>query len=405
MTFLGIFGLLAGLLIWPFAIMHRTRLRISVFALAYVAHAGCGVLFYYYSLANLSDSTGYYEDIWGFGDEGFGVGTKFIFFFVQHSRDLVGGTFLDYFLLFQAAGFCGVAILMRIFEEIWLELDREQPLYTYLLIFLPGLHFWTSAIGKDALIFPGICLSLWAAMQIRRRYLWMGVGLLVVLLVRPHIALVMVAAVMLTLLLDKGSRIYTKIALIGASAAGMGFAASSVQSTFQLDVTSADSVADFLARHDQITQGSSDALNVVEGNVAEKFFSLLFRPFFYDAEGAFGYIASVENAVLLLIIGTFLFRIRDSVILFRSIALFRYAAVMAMGVAIVLTLVYYNVGLGLRQKTMFVPALLAMYVVLLGFREARRAQSPAPARFSRAYHVRRHAQGPSPRHEPKLGES
>jgi len=373
MSLLGIFGLLVGLLAFPVAIIQRTRLRVSIFALAYIAHASCGLLFYYYSLSNLSDSTGYYEDYWGFGEEGFGIGTKFIFFIVQGGRSIFGGTFLDYFLVFQAAGFFGIAILMRIFEEIWAELELEQPLYTYLILFIPGLHFWTSAIGKDALIFPGICLSLWAAMQIRKRFLWMGLGLLIVLLVRPHIALVMLAAVLATLLFDRASRFYTKAGLLIAAATGMVLAATSVQSTFMLDVTDAESVADFLARHDQATQTTDAGYSVVQGNFFEKLLSLLFRPLFFDAEGFFGYVASMENLILLIIILTLVLRFRSTFSVVSSLSVARYALVSTIGISVVITLVYYNVGLGLRQKMMFVPGILVMFVILLAFRRAREA--------------------------------
>ena len=42
------------------------------------------------------------------------------------------------------------------------------------------------------------------------------------------------------------------------------------------------------------------------------------------------------------------------------------------GVTIVLALSYYNVGLGLRQRTMFLPALLSLLVMLLAVRSEPR---------------------------------
>lgn len=372
MTAVGIIGALLGLLAWPVAVIERTRLRIVIFALAFLVHAGCGVVFYIYSQSNISDSAGYYYDELGFGRE-FGLATQLIYFIVQTLKSTIGGTFLDYFMIFQAFGFFGIAFLMRIFEEIYRELEIGQPLYVYLLLFLPGMHFWTSSIGKDGAIFSGVCLSLWAAMQVRQRYWWLALGILVVLLIRPHIALIMAAAIVATLLLDRASGLFARLLLVFAAVAGLAVAAATVQSTFSLDVTNADSVSDFLASREEVTQTSTDTGDTaVQGSLPVRFFSLLFRPFFLDAEGLFGYVASFENLILLLVILALLIRIRQTISVAKSLTFIRYAFVMSLGIAFVLSLVYYNVGLGLRQKMMFVPGILVIFVAVFAVRRARR---------------------------------
>jgi hypothetical protein len=292
---------------------------------------------------------------------------------VQATKSIVGGSFLDYFLLFQAFGFFGIALLMRIFEEVYLELGVKQPLYLYLLFFLPGMHFWTSSIGKDGMIFTGVCLALWAAMNVRRRWIWMGFGIFLVLIIRPHVALVMAAAVTGTILLDRATGMATRVFLVVAAVAGMIVALSTIQSTFSIDLTNADSVSDYLAAQEQYATTADAGNTTVTGSFPLKLVSLLFRPFFIDGEGAFGLLVSLENLALLIVVGTLLWHVRDSIALFRRVTFLRFAAISGAGLIVMLTLMYYNIGLGLRQKTMFVPNLLLLYAVLVGIGKVRQA--------------------------------
>jgi hypothetical protein len=375
-TLFGIFGIALGLLALRFAFVEPTRGRVAVFCLVFLVHIGSSLIFYVYAQTNVSDSRGYYVDDLNFAADGFGLATQFIYYIVQTSRRIVGGTFLDYFLVFQAFGLFGIALLMRTFEEIYRSTGVEQPPYVYLLLFLPGMHFWTSTIGKDAPLFLGVCLALWSALDIRKRYITLSLGILIVLVIRPHIGLIAAAAVAVTLLFDRATKFHTRLFLLLAAAGGLAVAVATVESTFRVDVTNADSVSDFFATQEQITRNSSETGNTaVTGSYAVKLFSLLFRPMFFDTRDAFGYIASFENLLLLFVIGTIIFRFRDTIALARSETFIRFSLVMAITIAGVLALVYYNVGLGLRQKTMFVPALLVVFVALMVVRKVRIVQA------------------------------
>lgn len=372
MTLLGIFGLLLGLLTFRFAIIARTRTRITVFALAYLMHVLVTVFFYNYALTNITDSGGYYFDPYGFRDQGFGLATQLIYWFVHVGRETVGGTFLDYFLLFQAFGFAGLALLMRIIEEIYATLEVKQPVFSYGLLFLPGLQFWTSPLSKDGILFTAVCMTLWAAMEVRRRYLVMMLGIALMMLIRPHIALIAAAAAALTLVLDRTSSLMTKVLVVLIAAAGLVLAVVTMSTSFSVDVTDVESVDTFLATFEQTSQGVDAGTTAVQGGFLVKLLSLLFRPLFFDASGALGYIASLDNLFLLAVILFMAFNFRGVAGLVRSIAFLRFALVISAGIALALTVIYYNVGLGLRQKTMFVPGLLVIFITLLAVKRARR---------------------------------
>jgi hypothetical protein len=381
MTFLGVFGALLGLLAYRFAVIDRTRGRVAVFVLAYLLHLGTTVAYYLYAQSNVSDAAGYYYDELDFAAQGFGLGTLFVVWIVQGLKTTIGGTFLDFFLLFQAFGFFGICALMRVFEELHESIGVAQHPAIFALLFLPGLHFWTSAIGKDGPLFCAVCLALWAAIDLRRRYLIMAVAILLMLLFRPHIALIGAAAVAGTLLFDKQTGFRARVLLTAASLAGLVVAVSTIKSTMYIDVTNADSVSDFLSRHEEVTKNADEAgESAVYGGYLFRLFSLWFRPLFLDAQGLFGLIASLENVVILYVAAAVLINFRTIIAVAKTEPFMRYALLLMLGVSTLLSLVYYNVGLGLRQKTMFIPAVLVMFTIAMIVRRKRiEASAGTPA--------------------------
>lgn len=372
MTWLGVFGIILGLASYPWAVVRATRTKFAAFALLYLVHLASTFVYYQYALVSASDSSLYYYDPYGFYADGVGLGTAFVIYFVQTAKSWFGGTYLDYFLLFQAFGFFGISTLMRIFHEVFEEIGREQPVYAHAILFLPGFHFWTSTIGKDGPLFAAICLALWAAMNIKRRYIGFSIAIALMVLFRPHVGLISMIAVAVALLLDRGTSLAIRTLLIMFVLAGAALAVSTIQSTFQVDVTSANSVSDFLSGREEITERAVDGMNtaVIDAPFVIKLFSLLFRPLFFDANDFLGYVASAENTVVMVI---FIISFRSLRILAKlsSVAYIRFALVYSIGITTLLTLMYYNVGLGLRQKVMFMPAVLVIFVTVKAVRHLR----------------------------------
>jgi hypothetical protein len=90
-------------------------------------------------------------------------------------------------------------------------------------------------------------------------------------------------------------------------------------------------------------------------------------------------VASFENALLLALVLTLLVNLREVWRLVKQVAFARYAMVLALGIIFLLSLVYYNIGLGLRQKTMFEASLIVLFATLLATKQAKRSVIFAPA--------------------------
>lgn len=382
MSWVGIFGILLGLAALPWAFVRPTRLRVTVFFVAFVMHILAAFIYHNFALSAPADSSTYYFDPLHWYEQGFALSTQFVIWTVQLSKEIVGGTYLDYFLVFQAFGFFGLVILMRIMEEITAELAVPQPLTAYALLFLPGLHFWTASIGKDGPLFTAVCLAIWSVMQLKRRFIQLGVALLIMLLIRPHIALVALIALALTFLTDNRTRTAYRLLLVVFALAGVSVAVATMRDTFSIDLTNADSVSDFMARREVLLESVDAGNTVVNASFPVRVLSLLFRPLFFDAEGIFALVASLESVAALSAVGYLLFHFRSSSRLTRSVTFLRFGIAFALGVTLLLGMTYYNVGLGLRQRTMIMPGLVALVVALIAFRSARPAALVAgpPAR-------------------------
>lgn len=341
------------------------------------------IYFYQWALSNTTDAITYYTDPYDWYARGFGLNTGFIIWIVQWTKSWAGGTYLDYFLLFQAAGTWGIAFVLLTFDEIF-EM-AEQPPYRalYLTMLLPGVHFWTAYIGKDGLLFLAAALTTWAALQIGKRWLAFGFAVVLMILVRPHIAILALAACAIGVALDKKTSSILRLSLIFMSLVAFAVAAMTIRDTFRIDVTSADSVTDFLASYSETTQRVSGGTAAYYDSYLVRVFSLLFRPLFFDASGVLGIIASFENLFWLFMVGTLIYRFGWVVTLFKHLFVVRYAALFAVALTILLSLMYYNVGLGLRQKIMMMPAYLTLLAAVLAtarrVKPAARRPRPQPA--------------------------
>lgn len=387
MTLFGLFGILISIAGFRFARATDSKARFVLFVLLLLVHLGASIAGYLYAQSHASDAGLYYHDILGIYGRQSGVSTYFMVNLTQFLKSYFGGTMFDYFLLFQAAGFWGILFIMRSFDDIHRELDQPTFKYIYFILFLPGLHFWTSGLGKDGLMFLAVALCIWASFRLQSRYLAFGAGVAIALLVRPHIALVALIAFALTLLVGRGTSLLTRAALLAIVLGGIGSAAGLVEGLVGgLNFSSADSMSEFLETRSQVSEESGADLNITGASFPVRLLSLLFQPFFFDANGLFGYVASAENLVLLGVFVTLVRRFGTALSVARATVFARFACFFFMMMIVVLSLFHYNVGLGLRQKMMIMPALLVFLAATLAVRTARKGTVYGPGAAAYAGH-------------------
>lgn len=378
MTLVGISALFIALLAAFFAELRASRIRVAVFVALFVLHVLASGAYYVFAEATGSDAHFYYYDTLRLYGDASGLGTAFVINFVHTIRDAIGGSFFDHFLIFQTFGFWGLVVMMKIFHEIHEEIGAPQSWLMYLPLFLPGLHFWTGAIGKDAPVFFGLTLAIWSVMQPRRRYIGLGVAIFILLLFRSHIALAALIALAIAALFEPRFKLWMKLGLLGVIGAGFFFVAGTIQASYQLDVTNADSVSTYMEGRAGVGEESGADYAIMNASLPVKVFTFWFRPFFLDAADTLSYIVSIENAFLFTIGLLLLLNLPTTYAVVRRIFFARFAFLAFLGLTLLLSAMSYNIGLNVRQKMMAVPMLLAIFTAVMAVTAARRARRPRP---------------------------
>ena len=380
MTIIGIFGVLLGLLALPFAFVHAKRYQVIMFFLLLLLHVASSVLYFWYAQSNSADSSLYYYATREFLRSDVTPGTSFTIHLVDVLKSVIGGTYLDHFMIFQAVGFWGIAFMLRTFDELALEIEMFPKTVVWYILFLPSIHFWTSAIGKDAPLFLGISIATWSSMRLRTRLPFLAFALLIMALFRPHVALIAAISLALAAAFGRSTTVQAKVGLLTLGLVGIMITASTVENSLLVDVSSPGSISSFVERQQAVNEEVGGGTSVRDASFPVRLLSLLFRPLFFDANGLMGLIASVENLFMIGVVAYVVRARRRLAQMFRELYFARFAIFFTCILLVMLSILYYNVGLGLRQRVMAFPAFFTLLVTLYLVQRAGPRRSPVEIR-------------------------
>lgn len=375
MTFVGVMGILLSFIAFAWFTRRKDNSRLALFLIIVILHIASAYIYYLFVQNNDADTKLYYYDLYGFYANGFGFSTMFIVYVTQSALEIFGGSYLDYFFLYQALGVWGLALVFRTMEEAATALGTDLPPVMIALMFLPGMYFWTAAIGKDAPLFLACALAVWSCFNISRRWVWFALAVVIMMFIRVHVGLVTVVALALAMVAGRGVPNIARIGLgLAALAAGV-FLFGTLQSQLQIDLSSIGSIANYV---DQQTTAATRGVDNTLANASfpVKLLSLLYRPFFFDSGGVFGIVASFQNVIMVAITLLLLRNFRLWAELFRGSFAIRFATIHFVTLYLMLAFMYYNVGLGLRQREMATPALLAVFAAIFMVGALRRRSAP-----------------------------
>lgn len=337
--------------------------RLAVFF--YLWHTAFCLYYFQYSLTNIADATNYYlfSLTYDLGPE---FGTRGIYFLTSFFSAGLGMSYGGTFLVYNVIGFIGMLAFASALQEVTRGASALARQVSLLLILLPGLSFWSAAIGKDALSFMAAGLATWGALNLSRRYPALVVATLAFLLARPHMAGILLASVTLALLFASRVGLIKKALLLlvalpsaavavtfGAQFAGLG------------DATSAQDIAEYFEERQGHNLGGGSSVDIAGMSFPMRLLTYLYRPFFFDSGGLMGLAVSIENLIIVLVslcaLGLWLLGRKSQLggfalmffIVFSAAALFVLANTTA------------NLGIAIRQKWMFLPMLLVLSVSIL----------------------------------------
>ncbi len=131
-----------------------------------------------------------------------GRGTTFLDDLTGIVYTVMGPSQLGGFLVFSFIGFWGLFLFHRAALIGFPEADQRR--YALLVLFLPSLLFWPSSIGKEAVMLLSLGLCAYGSARILERlaggWLVLAAGLGLGYLVRPHVPVVVLAALSVAIL-------------------------------------------------------------------------------------------------------------------------------------------------------------------------------------------------------------
>ena len=288
----------------------------------------------------------------------FHYGTDFILFlnypFVKLGIPYWGG-----FLLYSSIGFLGIIQWIRWTKVVMKDiLVKDKTNLFWLIFLLPNLHYWTASLGKESFVFFGIASIFYAFATSHFKSISFVLGSLLVVIIRPHVALMLFASIVLLLLFQKTYSFKKRLFLFSVSCllllslTYMAFQISAIRywNWERIQYFNKYSILSF--------EHSGSYVPMLDYTYFYKIFSFLFRPLFYDTHNLSLVLASIENVLMLIIFGLTL------------LALVRYYAKIIFPVWIKITILYTlliiivyveryaNLGIFMRTKMMFQPFLL-----------------------------------------------
>lgn len=396
-------GLVNAVLIWRVSLGEQDQWIVRLLGLGFVlkmlgALARYAMVFVLYSgggdAARYNNYASYQHVLWRQGqfvwDAGDKAGTQNLELVTTGVYTLIGPAPLAGFLVFASFAYWGVFLLYRAF--VTAVPDGRHRVYAALLFLLPSLLFWPSSIGKESwlLLWLGV-FSLGAARLFTRRagaLTLLALGVLGTAMIRPHITVLLVAALLVAQLFRPvGGQ------AIGAVTKGLGvlvlLGAAAVLVTQSAEFLGIDDISASAVNESvdwasgQTAQGGSAFTPVPLSHplgVPAAIVTLLVRPFPWEASGAPMLMQSLEGVLFLVLIVRFWPSVKQLPRVMRKNPYVMFAVIYCLAFIIAFA-GFSNFGILARQRTLMIP----LFVVLLALPAASVSMgSLTPGRARRA---------------------
>ena len=342
--------------------MKRKWSGFPVFLLIY--HVLFVLVTWHYSQHNKGDAYRYWhlDRAW---NEYLHAGTDVIKFINYPWSNMFHLPFWAGFVAYSLIGFCAIYQLY-IFSLKYIEPKNDGHRYLLMFVFLlPNLHVWTSIIGKEPIVFLAIT---WIIInQVKGRYtnLQYVLGWVLLILIRPHVAMFLLMAIAFALVLkDKGFG-WKKLAITTAS---IGFSLGLYLMTMHLLDRNPFDVTIILERNDASLVAFKRAgsyVPMINYNVFERVFALNFRPLFTDSVSLYSLIISAENFLILILLSgamlIYVLRLKS-----MSLDLFGKIALLFFVISSLFFIQRYScLGIFVRTKMMYMPFILITAIQII----------------------------------------
>ncbi|WP_338407592.1 hypothetical protein [uncultured Flavobacterium sp.] len=288
----------------------------------------------------------------------FGLGTSFMSFLI-YPLVHAGVSLFVLFLLFSAMSYqCFLWYFNQIsgYNRKGIVSFKRIPIIQ-LLFLMPSLHYWTSFLGKDALIFFFLTYLLFEFKNKSKVHFSHLIVLIAFILLRPHVFLAIIGAFVIYLLTQKNILKSIKIKLSILSLVIMSILVPILMFFTHIKTLTFDSISKkFYEVNDFASHGGS-GISLIETSYLERIWLLLFRPLFYDAKTNYQYVISFENCIVLFVFVFILINLFTKKMKINIEKDVKLALLSGCCILLIIATYIFNLGLASRMRAMFLPLL------------------------------------------------
>ena len=250
-------------------------------------------------------------------------------------------------------------MILRKIKVLWI------PVFPYFL-FLPNIHYWSSGVGKDTLLFFSIIIFMYALGRIRKRMIFIILAIAISIFIRPHILLYLLMAFGVSTVLEGRIKIYKKVILCLLFLGGALYLFPHVAKFARLDDFQSESISSYSNQHiSKLSKArTSSSIDVSSYPYPIKVFTFLFRPLYFDLKGMLAMLASTENLLYLLFFCRVVINKPFKSYRLGSITLKAMVVFFVLG-TLTFPLLLGNLGIILRQKSPFMVMFLIFGFMVL----------------------------------------
>jgi hypothetical protein len=279
---------------------------------------------------------------------------------------VTGPTLSGAIVIFSSIAYWGVFLFWKAFSTAFPGGDHKKA--AVLLFFLPSIVYWSSTIGKDALLSFSIGLTAYglAIMVYGARIgglAYIAFGMFVTAAIRPHIAAVLAISLAVTYLLGQNragiAGVIAKMIGIPLIIAGTYYVFTEARD--KLGVQDAEHAQKYVNSWSEVTAYGGSSFQ--SGSLTKRILlapALPFRPFPWEINSVQTLIAGAEGMFLLALFWIDRRGLRFSLTHWRSHPFVGFILFFSLETAVALSCAFSNFGLLARERVMFTPLLLML---------------------------------------------
>lgn len=300
-------------------------------------------------------------------------GTYFLFAFNYIPSNLLNMGFLNNTLLFSLFGFMGFTYFFLIAIKLIPYNSKLSKFWVFpLIFFLPNLHFWSSGVGKDSLLFFCIAMFAYGLLNISRRIILIVISLGLAFFIRPHMVLFILLSFGFAYAIHSNLSAIKRLFFAGILIAGSIIILPVVLEYVKVEEISTESVEEFSQDKSALLSRESTGTRLSQSSsFPAKLFAFYFRPFFFDINGLPALIASFENLILF-ILGIKVLGSKPYLAFKKAPFVIKGFIIFMLIGSIAFSLSLGNVGIMIRMRNMFLPGFIIFILWGLSYAHERK---------------------------------